>query len=1715
MRTRAKFVVLAVVLLCVASLVGGAVDDASEPESLVHVERTLSTAVALPGSTFRVVVQIRAHEDLIGVGLREVVPLGWTIHPIENEGAAFKRTENEWVFPSGLEANSTTWVVYELTVPSADRLFAGSLPTCFDLSGMFQATLNGIEIPVEGDATVEIASALPIPTAVAHLVPGAGLGEDRVDLRLDQTITEEQLDRALQLWAMDTAIPWTGGETIDLAMAEKLVALHLTCTDSDRALPVSVDPELVAVRAIDTSLPCDSVLLPEDCLNPGLAARRFEVTVRITGTHNAYGIGLAEWFPETWRVTPRDRAGILYRPSQNEWLYPGRLKAGETLEIDYEVEVIASTTDRLLDDPGCCGAESPFVGRASSGLECSESLVAGETSVYVWNCLPVLLAISRWDVEEDRLDASLSDAITFPQVQRAVEFWLSGTPVPHTCGYTVGYHMLKTIVGHWLSGTAITQPLPDSTSDVCGDATQDCPQPICPQDGLCRLTDLQSPEDYVGIPQLPSLSLEIDGVQELTCADSSTTLRAVVQGGFPPYRIEWHAVDGSLLGTAEELHVVSPGTYSATIRSAGGCQVGRQVTVTADYESPTVLIESQGALGCQITEVTLSATILGGRGPFVIEWFDATGTLIGEDSDVVVDEPGAFHVVVVGANGCVGTADAVVVEERETPNVSAGPDRLLTCAVPEVLLEGSASGGVPPFVYEWTNEKGVGISDEATARVAEPGVYRLTVIGANGCSSSDSVQVEQDLAPPALTLAVSGAIDCAHPNALLSVTIEGGRSPFTIEWRDSGGAVIGSSETVAVDLSGTYRVTVTGANGCSATESMDVFEDLAAPTLAVSTDGILSCARTEVLLRVETSGGRAPLAVEWRDPSGVEVGQTDEIHAGQPGAYTVTVTGANGCATTETVTVSQDIAAPSVEATVSGVLTCANPVVQLYAAIEGGRAPYTVSWTDGGGNLVGDSPELAISQPDTYTVRVTGGNGCLSMDTVVVSQDVTAPSVEVSASGELNCVVGQVELLATISDGRAPHTIAWSDPSGTPIGDRTDRITVKEPGTYSVTVVGGNGCVSTAEIDVVEDIAVPVIQPSVAGPLTCDVTRVELAVQIEGGRAPFSTAWTDPSGVAISYAERVEVEEPGSYTVTVTGANGCTASQVVTVEQDTVAPQVEAWSSGDLSCAAPSVTLQVLIEGGREPFAVLWKDETGTAIGSSESIMVSEPGTYIATVTGANGCIGSDRVAVGEDLVAPKLTMTVGGVLTCDTRSVLLQVETLAGRAPYAFVWTDPSGRVIANTDAVDVSAPGTYSVAVTGANGCTTSSSVTVVEDTAVPVIAASVSGDLTCSVETVALHAEIHGGREPYATAWRNPSGEAISTSETVSVDAPGVYTVSVTGANGCTAVAELVVSQDVAVPELEAFVDGSLSCQTPSATLNVVVHGGRAPFDCVWSDCCGTQIGIGRTIEVFTPGTYVVTVTGANGCSASTAVEVFEDFEVPEVGLHVDGVLTCAVSTVTLTATVVGGRPPYELTWTDASGQILGWGLALAVSEAGSYTATAIGANGCSGLASATVVEDTLPPAFDLGEDRALTCEEPEILLSAVPTQGMAPFEYLWFDDCDNVLGSSPTLSVSLPGTYRATVTGANGCTFSDAVTLVDGVNPPMVDLGPDRDMVCCGDAMVLQCTVTGGLQPYTYEWRDDCDHVIGTDASVTIVQPGSYLLIVRTADGCMGSDTIVIR
>lgn len=434
----------------------------------VRVTRTISTSAALPGSTFLVVVRMEPQMDVAGVGLQENLPVGWQIKPLENAGAAFKRSTVQWIFVDQIRANTTKVISYELTVPLASQLMTSTMPVCFTLTGTFQAMTPFMEIPVEGESKIEVSSCLPLKEAVAHLVPRVGIdSEDTIDLRLSQKISAQQLARAVEIWQNDESVPWTCGAVISIEDMKELAAYSYTCTPVDLPLPLVPPARINAVRTILAPVPCNNVLLNYTGPGGDRAGSTFTVKVEIWADQDLYGVGLDEDVPAGWKVIPVENDGLTYKRSQTQWLWPTKLPAGVMKTIIYQVEVPQSAAIEIASSDPCYASSNDLYGVVDSALPCMDTAVTGDSGVDVSECVSVLVAISRWDVMRDQLDITLSDKISFLQVQRAIAFWLEDEVVPWTCGQTVGYHTLKEIIAYWLTGTNICDPLPPAPFGPC------------------------------------------------------------------------------------------------------------------------------------------------------------------------------------------------------------------------------------------------------------------------------------------------------------------------------------------------------------------------------------------------------------------------------------------------------------------------------------------------------------------------------------------------------------------------------------------------------------------------------------------------------------------------------------------------------------------------------------------------------------------------------------------------------------------------------------------------------------------------------------------------------------------------------------------------------------------------------------------------------------------------------------------------------------------------------------------------------------------------------------------------------------------------------------------------------------------------------------------------------------------------------------------------
>ena len=428
------------------------------------------------------------------------------------------------------------------------------------------------------------------------------------------------------------------------------------------------------------------------------------------------------------------------------------------------------------------------------------------------------------------------------------------------------------------------------------------------------------------------------------------------------------------------------------------------------------------------------------------------------------------------------------------------------------------------------------------------------------------------------------------------------------------------------------------------------------PSITTCIDQVLSCANPVATLTAEFCPTRPtcePCAIQWVRDGGAIVGTGSTISVSESGIYTVSIIGADGCGVSKSIVVVSDVNAPVVRVTVDRTLSCSVSEAQVEAHISDGVAPYSVQWNRSGTGVLGCKTCLTVSAPGTYTVTVTGANGCSTFDTVVVEQDLQAPRVSALVEGELSCSTNQVKLTALASNGQLPYAYEWHNPSGTLVGTSSD-VYVNQPGTYTVTVASANGCSSIETVIVTEDAGAPAVNIIVNGMLTCATPEATLMANISHGRPPYHIEWEGPANNIVGTAPLLTATVPGTYTVIVTGANGCSTSVSAEIAQDIEAPSVDAGPDHLLSNEVTQVSITAAITSSSGAYAVAWTDDLGDILSTTADITIDRPGEYTVTVTRDTGCTASDTVSVNSEIITEVMLnsgiegLAVFGQLTLD-----------------------------------------------------------------------------------------------------------------------------------------------------------------------------------------------------------------------------------------------------------------------------------------------------------------------------------------------------------------------------------------------------------------------------------------------------------------------------------
>ncbi len=1139
----------------------------------------------------------------------------------------------------------------------------------------------------------------------------------------------------------------------------------------------------------------------------------------------------------------------------------------------------------------------------------------------------------------------------------------------------------------------------------------------------------------VTITQPDEFSVALDSQTNIDCySGNNGAIDVSIIGGVTPYTYFW-SPNGE---TTQDINALSAYNYALTVTDANGCVA----LFAAEITQPDVLQinSTQSEVSCMGSDGEINLTIAGGTSPFTYSWSNGAS-----NDNITGLDAGTYGVDVIDANGCSATESFIITEPPAlTANISASTN---------VACYGESTGtataeamyGSSPFAYLWSN----GATD-ATATELAAGTYTVTITDNGGCTSSASVEInEADELVATLTSQTN--VSCyGGTNGALGVTIIGGVGPYTYLWSSGAG-----SPTIGGLSAGMYSFTVIDANGCSKSLSTEITQPDEL-VLTVTSNDVSCFGFNDGNAIVSATGGVAPYTYLWSN--GTTDAENVELFAGE---YSVIVSDANGCSSEAFATIQQP---DDLTGTISSSNVSCNGTSTGSASITvtGGTAAYTYEWS-----TVGTDATIDNLIADIYFVTITDAHAC----TFESSVEVTEPDelvVSITSQTNVSCFgLSDGAATAQATGGTAPYTFLWNS------GQATASIDNLLAGDYFVTVIDNMGC--TAQTDVT------ILQPSelTAGYTQTDVTcnganNGEIDLFVNGGTTPYTYSWT-PNGET---TEDITGLAGGSYSVIITDANGCvTDANILLNEPDEL---LIGSTLNNVSCnGGNDGEILLTVSGGTAAYSYMWSNGETTDFLAGLSV-----GNYSVTVHDINGCEQIDEYVITEPsiLVASVSSQTNLSCYGCVDGAIDISVT--GGATPYSFLWSNGE-----TTEDLSGILAGTYTVIVTDANGCTSTTSAEIYEPGQLNVVLSSKT-DVSCfgaNDGTVTMVGD--GGTTPYTFLWSN--GETI---ESLTGLAGGEYTLTITDDNGLTASASVtIVEPSELIAEIASF--DNVSCNgNNDGAIDLSVNGGTMPYTYLWSN--GATI---PDIPNLGDDSYSCVITDANGCIANAEAEITQPDElVASISLQTN--VSCfGGNDGNANAVATGGTLPYSYSWSNNATSAFAGGLA-----AGTYDVSITDANGCTAITSVIITEpDELIAIVDYQTN--VSCFGGNNgAVSIITTGGVLPYSYLWSDGSTN-----NSLTELTAGTYSVDVTDANGCLTSLSVIITQ---PTVLSSGINyfSDVSCAGgndgEASVL---ASGGTMPYTYLWSNGA-----TTAVINTLTAGTYTVTITDDLGCTSVSSITI-
>lgn len=1089
--------------------------------------------------------------------------------------------------------------------------------------------------------------------------------------------------------------------------------------------------------------------------------------------------------------------------------------------------------------------------------------------------------------------------------------------------------------------------------------------------------------------------------------------------------------------------------------------------ITADRDSISCSANTVGLIGENIGTSVQNINYF---------WFTLDGKLSGNTNDFIVDavKEGTYFLELTAITPevtCKDTISKTIFPDLSFPNITFAADTI-TCLKDTVDI--SASISQIANVHHWSTKEGLPFNQNGLSiSVWQPGYYYLTVTGNNGCTVTDSILIHQDkiFDPPTFIL---DTLDCKKDSVHINTMVNSARN-FKYEWVNIG-LPYKYQKDVVVGASGIYTLMLTDIkNGCSGSFDAEVIENKVLPKILNIRTDTINCLQSSVV--VDITADQVIEKYLWQGPQLNTTVSSPEIFF--DGNYSVTVTSAStGCTSIAHFEILKDTLVPILTISVDSI-SCLKDSVQL---ILSSTIPLTMTQWSGPFGFQSKQISPFAFREGQYSVDVVSQNGCMGKGIVDVFKSTDIPNIDL-ISDSLRC--GKDTINLKLLGHKADYNYQWQGPGL--LSNNVAQPLINASGTYTVTVTNiQTGCTDEEEVEIVDDRIYTIPSISVEE-LNCSRDSVQIVLTNTDIQ---SITYTGPAGFNSSIISPF-VHDVGTYYFTILNNRNCITFDSINVFNNDEIP-ILGKNVAFIQCKQDSFPMMGIssIEGTE----FTWNGPMGY-VANGTTVYATEGGDYTLQGLAPNGCKSELKFIVGYDTLSPIFNILPFDTITCLDSLATLQTDFGTDRGEVMWLPTGSIGQQIT------VSKSGQYTAVATGKNNCTTSKTVSVLENRIFPTYL-TLSTVINCkdSLSNISI-----SPTSSYTSlVWNNATNPSQIMDGQLSVTTKniGFYYFTFENQEGCISKGSVEVQADTLHPKINAIIIDTISCTNKTASIGVTSDQANLQYN--WNgpglNDINTSDGI---MTVDKGGKYRIVVKSQNFCADTAYIDVVTDNDLPKYTTFLD-TLTCDKGKVNIGVVAETQGLTYE--WV---------GPQLFMSNIrnpkvfipGTYTLTMTAPNGCKVEEDFVVIENIKIPDVIISDTILLPCDSSAIELKVESDQDIKQYNWVFANSTLHTIANPMT---NITGNYTIQIASVNGCASAIKRFYV-GINTASPLFTVVTDTITCSQPMA-NLSVNSPEMGTTFQWQSPSG-IVYLQHQVITNEAGKFILFVTNQQKC--KDSIIIN